>query len=80
MVEKKFSLTGLGSLSRAITLKAKASNMYKIKAGNYSKLQADNVATVYKKAKPEIIQEIDNEAKAIAEEAKLDDRTECFAK
>ena len=51
-----------------------------MKPEQYSKLLKENITKTYKKASNDTLKEINNEAKQIAINEKLDDRIECFAK
>ena len=57
----------------------KTTNIYKMSKGQYDKLLTENVSAKYKKTDSKIKQEIDREAKKIANNLSLADRAECFA-
>ena len=58
----------------------KTANYYEIDKTTHNKLLADNITTTYKKANDNTIININNEAKNIAANLNIDDRTECMAK
>ena len=58
----------------------KTANYYEIDKATHNKLLADNITTTYKKANDNTIININNEAKNIAANLNIDDRTECMAK
>ena len=56
----------------------KTTNMYELAVYNYKKLLTDNVTSTYQKAETSTLGQINTEAKAIAQDLKLDERIECF--
>ena len=56
----------------------KSNNLYKVSKDTYSKLLQDNITKSYKKSNVILINNINEEAKVIAAELKLDDRIEQF--
>ena len=58
----------------------KTSNFYKLDKTQHHKLLRDSITTTYKKASTDAANIIDSEAKSIAQELNIDDRTEQIAK
>ncbi|XP_015755266.1 PREDICTED: uncharacterized protein LOC107334820 [Acropora digitifera] len=58
----------------------KTANYYQIDKATHNRLLADNITTTCKKANDNTIININNEAKNIAANLNIDDRTECMAK
>ena len=57
----------------------KSTNLYKVSPIQYKKLLSNSITTSYQKIKDDsILDEIDKEAKKIAQYLKLEDRIECF--
>ena len=56
----------------------KANNLYKLSKDNYNKLLTENITKSYKKTNTAAINNINKEAKCIAERLHLDDRVEQF--
>ena len=56
----------------------KTNNLYKLSKDNYNKLLTDNITKSYKKTNTAAINDINEEAKCIAERLHLDDRVEQF--
>ena len=57
----------------------KTTNFYKLDKPQYNKLLKDSITSTYKKADKTTKMSIDREARSIAAELKIDDRTECIA-
>ena len=57
----------------------KTSNYYKMKPNDYNTLLNENIEKNYKKSDPSILQDINSEAKIIAEKLEIDDRVEVLA-
>ena len=58
----------------------KTSNFYKLDKTQHDKLLKDNITTTYKKASTDAADIIDSQAKSIAQELNIDNRTEQIAK
>ena len=58
----------------------KTSNFYKLDKTQHDKLLRDSITTTYKKASTDAANIIDSQAKSIAQELNIDDRTEQIAK
>ena len=57
----------------------KSTNLYKVSPIQYKKLLSNSITTSYQKIKDDsILDDIDKEAKKIAQNLKLEDRIECF--
>ena len=57
----------------------KTSNMYEMPRDQYAKLLHDNITKSYQKSDPTIKQNIDREARTLAEPLNLDKKMECYA-
>ena len=57
----------------------KTTNFYKLDEPQYNKLLKDNITSTYRKADKTTKISMDREAKSIAAELNIDDRTECIA-
>ena len=47
--------------------------------GDYNKLLTENITSAYKKSDEEVVNSINNEAKSIAKNLKIDDRVQQFS-
>ena len=66
--------------SKEVFVKAdKTTNLYKLEVDSYNKLLQENITAKYKKTNSETTNQINKEAKKIAESLKLDDRIEKLA-
>ena len=57
----------------------KTTNFYSMSVEDYEKLLTENISSTYKKCDGKIVKNINNEAKSIAKELKIDDRVEQFS-
>ena len=69
----------LGKDEKIYTKADKTTNYYKLPKDKYCELMTNNITNTYKKAEENIESTINNEAKAIAQKLKLDDRIEKMA-
>ena len=67
-------------MNEALIFADKTRNLYRMDRSTYDKLHTENVTKSYKKAEPNIYNNINLEAKKIAIDLKIADKVECLAK
>ena len=58
----------------------KTTNKYNMSVDDYNKLLTENITSAYRKSDEEVVNSINNEAKSIAKNLKIDDRVQQFSR
>ena len=58
----------------------KTTNKYNMSVDDYNKLLTENISSAYRKSNEEVVQSINDEAKSIAKNLKIDDRVQQFSR
>ena len=72
-------IKAINQCDKALIFADKSRNLYEVDKEQYGKLMKDNITKSYKKAGRSIENELNKEAKEIAEKLKIGDRMECLA-